>query len=385
VKIGIDIEQFTQDPYATGIQRVLQYLAREWPSDVIEAEFVVPISDRFGLLTKEQAAEVLDLPFGANEPDADLRSAVAELLHGWHLSREIRTVPLGELVSLYDRWLLPEVSYLPSVLERMEIFRSCMPATMIAYDALPMTDPANYRFKPGGAAYVSEYFRLLAAADAVVCISEFTMQTLLTRLRRDPTLPIVVAHPGGDHLPIRTARTPAIPRFLRVGTLEERKMPLEILHGFMQARDAGMQAELVFVGNPSASNSAINARVTEATKSNSSVQWIRDATDAEVHDLMNTSSVFLSFGIEGYGIPVLEAIRQGTPVLFAGIQPAGELMEGRGATRTTGVSVDEIAEAFTIAASGVWLEGQRSALSPETVPTWSDFATTVAQSAVAAP
>jgi len=344
----------------------------------------VPISDGFGLLTKKQAAQILDLPFSAGERDSDLRSFVSEHLDAWYLSREIRKVPLGELVSLYDRWLLPEVSYLPSVLERMEIFRSCMPATMIAYDALPMTDPANYRFRPGRAADVSEYFRLLAAADAVVCISDFTLQTLLTRLRRDPALPITVAHPGGDHLPIRTAQTPRIPRFLRVGTLEERKMPLEILRGFALARDAGMQAELVFVGNPSASNSVINATIAEATTRDSSVRWIRGATDAEVHDLMNTSSVFLSFGIEGYGIPVLEAIRQGTPVLFSGIQPAGELMEGRGAARAAGVSIEEIAEAFTIAASSAWLEGERSALSPETVPTWNDFATTVARSAVAA-
>ena len=52
-----------------------------------------------------------------------------------------------------------------------------------------------------------------------------------------------------------------------------------------------------------------------------------------MHDLVNTSSAFLSIGIEGYGIPVLEAIRLGTPVLFDGIQPAGDLMAGSGAQR----------------------------------------------------
>ena len=35
--VGIDIEQFVRDPYASGIQRVLQYLALEWPVDDVQA------------------------------------------------------------------------------------------------------------------------------------------------------------------------------------------------------------------------------------------------------------------------------------------------------------------------------------------------------------
>ena len=64
--IGIDIEQFVRDPYGSGIQRVLQQLARHWPAGV-GADFVVPIGDEFGLLTPVQAAEVLTIPFAARE------------------------------------------------------------------------------------------------------------------------------------------------------------------------------------------------------------------------------------------------------------------------------------------------------------------------------
>ena len=65
-----------------------------------------------------------------------------------------------------------------------------------------------------------------------------------------------------------------------------------------------------------------------------------------MHDLVNTSSAFLSLGIEGYGIPVLEAIRLGTPVLFDGIQPAGDLMAGSGAQRVAAGSTDQLAQMF---------------------------------------
>ena len=61
-RIGIDIEQFMRDPYGTGIQRVLQYLAIQWPTD-LAADFLVPAGD--GLLrrlTPQQAAELISVP-----------------------------------------------------------------------------------------------------------------------------------------------------------------------------------------------------------------------------------------------------------------------------------------------------------------------------------
>ena len=41
IPIGVDLEQFVTDPQSSGIQRVLQQLAREWPTDRAQADFVV--------------------------------------------------------------------------------------------------------------------------------------------------------------------------------------------------------------------------------------------------------------------------------------------------------------------------------------------------------
>ncbi len=45
---------------------------------------------------------------------------------------------------------------------------------MIGHDALPMSDPYNYKFTPGTLGTVSEYFRLIATTDILLCNSEFT-------------------------------------------------------------------------------------------------------------------------------------------------------------------------------------------------------------------
>ena len=372
--VGIDIEQFVRDPYGSGIQRVLQYLAREWPSGDVQADVVVPMDGGHGLLTTDQAADLLTIPFTPREPGTDLRDLVTARITELGPIR----VKDGDLLSIYDAWLLPEVSYLPSVLRRMELFARCVPTAMIGYDTLPMSEPANYRFTPGSAAFVSEYFRLLATASSVVCISADARDAILGRLRRDPSLPISVAHPGGDHLPVRTPQPPDHPVFARLGTLEARKRPVEIVEAFLASEGAAaVGAELLFIGGKSASDEGINRSIRAAVDTGR-VRWVQGASDPEVQDLVHDSSAFLSIGVEGYGIPVLEAIRLGAPVLFDGVQPAGDLMVGRGARRVPAMAPDELVRLFDEYSRPEALDGLRAELAPGDVPTWAGFAGGVA-------
>lgn len=374
--LGIDIEQFVTDPYGTGIQRVLHQLALNWPADV-PASFVVPFQGGLGLLTPEEATGLLALPFAPRDPETDLR----DLVNAYLAEAVTLRVQLGDLLAVHDSWLLPEVSYLPSVLQRLEIFERCMPTAMIGYDALPMTQPANYRFVPGTASWVSEYFRHLTRVDSVICISDYAADEITGRLRRDLRKTTIVAHPGGDHIAVRApkAREEGAPvRFLRLGTLEARKQPVEILVGFRQAIAQGANAELVFIGKPSASDQAINDTIAAAIDEGLPVTWITHADDALVYDELHRADVFLSIGIEGYGIPVLEAIRLGTPVIYDGIQPAGELMEGRGTRRCVADTADAIARVFLEFSLLEGLSQMRNQLTPEAIPAWAAFASAVA-------
>lgn len=382
--VGIDLTQFVTDPYTSGIQRVLQYLAREWPVDQVPGDFVVPAGDEFLLLSAAQAASLIDAAFDAHGSD-EVRRAVAD--HVAKFADACVHVRESGLLAMYSSWLLPEVSYLPSVLDRVERFRRSMPVAMVGYDALPMTDPANYRFTPGTAAQVSEYFRLLTSVDVVVCISEFSRDAILRRLRREPSARTSVAHPGGDHVPIE-AKTPVTGskhqpvRFLRVGTLEARKRPVELVHAFQQARQSDINAELVFVGAPSASDSHINAVLAKACEQDPAITWIRAASDEVVHRAFLDTDVFLSFGIEGYGIPVLESIRRSTPVLYGGIQPAADIMAGSGSRDVGGDHHDSLVAMFENFADRSRVGALETEVDPLVVPKWRDFTHAVAQASV---
>jgi glycosyltransferase involved in cell wall biosynthesis len=83
---------------------------------------------------------------------------------------------------------------------------------------------------------------------------------------------------------------------------------------------------------------------------------------------MREANAFLSYGREGYGIPVLEAIQLGTPVFFDGTQPAAALMQGHGAYKT---SIDHAFQAP--------LPRAITPSDQEHVPTWNEYANQVAQ------
>jgi len=374
MRVGIDLEQFARDPYGSGIQRVLQQLALNWPTGEIEADFIFPDGDLFALLDPHQAHLILSIPFGQLEPDSDLREVVRVAIHGAEGPR----VRGADLLSLYTSWLLPEVSYLPQVLERFRIFHASMITVMVGFDALPMTEPANYRFPAGMVAYVSDYFRQLAQADRVVCISDYTREELWHALRRPMNLFTEVAHPGGDHVAVQSPRASRGPvRFIRLGTLEARKMPVEIVTAFLAA--GCENAELIFIGGGSPSDHSINAAVTAASESDSQVSWIQGATDTRVHELITNSDVFLALGTEGYGIPVLEAIAAGTPVVYGGIQPAAELMQGFGSREHAGLNHADLVDLFRHYSEPGALKELHSELDASRIPTWENFTLCVAR------
>ena len=308
---------------------------------------------------------------------------------------------LSQVMSTCHIWFLPEVTYLPQILTRFALFAKAMPTMMIGYDTFPMTAPSNYRFRPGTAVEVNSYFRALVTTNSVVCISEFARQSVWNRLRRDRSLPCTVAHPGGDHVSAGKtgldtndcASRPVC--FARLGTMEARKHPVEIVNAFITAIDSGVSAELLFIGRASASDSSINHRLESAIELGYPITWVQDASDAQVRALVADSDVFLSVGVEGYGIPVLEALQLATPVLYWGEQPAAELMEGKGTASLgfggvgTGVGGagaggdlrGALDYAFSQYSNRVNLEGLLGEVCVESIPTWADFSSAVERAA----
>lgn len=106
------------------------------------------------------------------------------------------------------------------------------------------------------------------------------------------------------------------PYLLHVGTLERRKNLTTLLHAYAQViRDDAIQHNLVLVGQPGWLYKDIFQTV-EQLDLKEKVIFLHHVPDADLPALYSAADLFVFLSIyEGFGLPVLEAMSCGTPVL----------------------------------------------------------------------
>ena len=164
-------------------------------------------------------------------------------------------------------------------------------------------------------------------ADHILADSHATKSDLTSLLDVPPEKVTVVhlaANPAFHPLPKAQARQVAAqyglePEYLLfVGTLEPRKNLPGLLHAYRLLLDAGVTtAPLVLVGGKGWLYNRIFERI-EVLRLSEQVRFLNDVPDADLPGLYSAASVLAmpSF-YEGFGLPALEAMACGTPVVVA--------------------------------------------------------------------
>jgi glycosyltransferase involved in cell wall biosynthesis len=205
--------------------------------------------------------------------------------------------------------------------------RSPCPVAVTVHDLIPWTF--------GGWRMAGERFRfrvarrLLPRAELVFAVSESTAADL-RRLAGVDDRRIQVVHEGLDPLfrprPDARGRVAARwsqerPYFLFVGALDVRKDPRGLLRAWAAAREAGADHDLLVAGDPGRQAPAEmgNARL---------LGWV---TDQELADLLSAASCLLFPSLyEGFGLPPLEALGCGCPVVAYRNSSLPEVVGGAG-------------------------------------------------------
>ena len=174
-------------------------------------------------------------------------------------------------------------------------------------------------------------------ADALVCVSHATADRLTRRLH--PTAPVhVVAHgvdherfaPAGD-LDVDSARLAALgvrsPYVLFVGTVEPRKDVPALVRAFDRVAGLHRDVRLVVAGSAGWGTAAVDQAVVEARHADRIVRTGYVADDDVPALLRGASAVAYPSLEEGFGLPALEALACGAPLVT-----------------TTGSAMEEVAE-----------------------------------------
>ncbi len=148
-------------------------------------------------------------------------------------------------------------------------------------------------------------------ADLILCVSRFTASQV-EELLGVPAARIRVA-PHGVRLPARTEEEAREPLVLHVGAVQKRKNLVRLVAAFERA--APPPWRLVLAGGDGYGAGAVHERIRQSPAADriAAPGWL---PDDEVERLYRRASIFAFPSLdEGFGIPVLEAMAHGVPVL----------------------------------------------------------------------
>lgn len=313
-RIVVDLSEVVHVDYGTGIHRVVRSLTRELLMLASDGSFAcVPayLSQRSYDVASDYAAARL----GA----AQLTAQGA-----------VEFAPGDTLVFLDSAWDKPE-RFLPVIRAADDAG-----AEIVGYvhDLIPLRHPETC------VPHMPNAFRrwlehTVRTSDAIICVSRATADDLVAfieekRLRHRSGLRIDYVHHGSD-LDGPVAGTPTSETasvfgadrrltFLMVGTLEPRKEHALVLEAFDQLWADGHDVGLCLVGKLGWKMEAFASHVRAHAEFGTRLHWLEHISDVDLrYAYSHATALVQASRAEGFGLPLLEAARYGTPVVCSDI------------------------------------------------------------------
>ena len=222
------------------------------------------------------------------------------------------------------------------------------------YDIIPITEPQYFH---GGTAvnFISWITAVLQYADCIICNSEATkvaLNTLCDTLEmQSPACTVVPL--GADFIQKAAAaektdttllaKLPQYRYLLMVGTIEPRKNHALLLDAVEPLSALGIK--VVFAGRIGWNVDEFVEQMAAHPQNGTDFFFVKGPTDATIHELYkNALAVVFPTKNEGFGLPIVEALLHGTPVLASDI-PVLREVGGAFADYFDNTSVDSLVDA----------------------------------------
>jgi glycosyltransferase involved in cell wall biosynthesis len=332
----VDVTHTIATGATTGIQRVVRELARRLVRDG-DAVLVAARNSRFYPLDAYGNAE-LDRPVGNAGASSlgDRRAgsallkfpALFERIQAWNFNRRIRVKVaastkaascrpgLGDTVILLDAFWGGS-----SAPRAADVARQAgAKVVTVIYDMIPVTHP-QFMEPATVAVFGRRIRRAIARSNGVVTISRACAEGVRA-FAGDRAPPIRHFYLGGDF------GTPTVSRdhgdltrcFIMVGTVEPRKGHALVLDCFDRLWASGEDVELVFVGRMGWADPALAERLRNHPERGARFRHHEEAGDSELTEIIGRAdAVIVASAAEGFGLPVIESLVRGVPVIASDI------------------------------------------------------------------
>jgi glycosyltransferase involved in cell wall biosynthesis len=369
MSVYIDLTEFLKNPLLSGIQRVTAQLCQHWPSDKLEP---VKFVDGTGLVTLDRRL-VRSIGSYFERP----ATAIKQLTSRFGLKRH----PLR--LSTQDTVLVPELFYDPARIAFYEAAhdRDPAPYRFIVYDLKPIEYPEFFPNMPMD--IICGYFRMIRRMPHCAFISEATRDAYCLRLLRSRQSTGTVLRLGSDGLGPRptAAAPPRSMKFTAIGRVEASKNPELILDAFEPLLGEIPDLKLVFIGKIGHGAPGFVAKLSRMSANPASgVEHYSQPGDEMIRAHIDDSraTLFLS-GAEGFGLPPVESLWRGTPVIASPEIPSLEKLGQKGIRTVQPLTESGLRQAvLEFSDDSYAVRKAHEALALE-LPTWKDFAEQVAR------
>ncbi len=182
-------------------------------------------------------------------------------------------------------------------------------------------------------AFTDWFAGVMSVADFIVCDSRAVADEVKAWLEDHPgqrtrPLPIGYFHLGADIEASRPTQGPeneggevlaacqSRPTLLMVGTVEPRKGHAQALAAVESLWKDGVQINLVIIGKEGWRTQHLARQLRRHPERNRRLFWLEKASDALLMQLYAQSTALLAASYaEGFGLPLIEAARQGLPII----------------------------------------------------------------------
>lgn len=369
----VDVTEFTGNPIRTGIQRVVRELLTHWPHDVDKR--IVRFDERAGGFLQVHDEVIAMLIDSAKDARFDIGKLQQK---SWAFQSAAKTVPIE--IAPEDRILLPEMF---ANLARARFYHAQnqrgVQISAIVYDFLAWTQPAALNI--GYVGGLNDYLQIINIASRRCHIAQSVCDDYVNRFLRRQSADETVITLGADALGARREGTAVKPQLICLGALDGRKGQDRVYQAYL-ACPTSDRLPLIFAGR--VPDRPRDVMLPLLNTDCPTVSIIDDPDDNQLADLIASSrGAFFPSQFEGFGLPALESLYLGTPVVVDAALPAISGLPAAGQIRLETATEEEMINAIMRMSSQTGAQSLRDEVSTLRLPTWAGYAQQVASWAVA--
>jgi glycosyltransferase involved in cell wall biosynthesis len=342
--IYLDVTSAAVSPMNTGVQRSIRGIYQSLEEDCAQTHThgVRPMrwdfSGRCYAALSGREGRFLTTPFANYN-----RAAAWPGFGGWLAGKEAfrdrwthkrRRMTMDVLLKEEDTLLIPDLCWDTRIHSWERISR--LPGKKVAFfhDAMPLRIKGQPLSKDK---LFAEYVRKLGFMDRVICVSQEVEQDLLHFWKEYgvvPTRTKVLPWPVQFHgeRP-RNVPNQASGKLIYVSRLRLRKNHLVLLEAcdLLWGKGRTFSLDLIGVADTLVDTHRILSRVRQSASNGRPVRWLRHVSDEGLHEAYRDSAFTLfPSRMEGFGLPILESLWHGRPVICGSNGAIGEVSAGGG-------------------------------------------------------